>query len=130
MLIERYGSVERGSVYLAFNSPHETGLAFDIGSGGLSPTSATITQQRQTPLYRWLVEHAHKYGISPYSAEPWHWEVRAPRTIWEQVVYMQIRWMALVGITGGVVGVGWLMTPKGRRMLRKVKARVTRRLAR
>lgn len=74
VLVEKYGSVERGRVFLAFDSPHETGLAVDLGCGGLEPRSATAVEQRETRLYRWLVEHAHEHGFHPYLAEPWHWE--------------------------------------------------------
>jgi LAS superfamily LD-carboxypeptidase LdcB len=74
VLVRRYGSVARGRRYLGFDSPHETGLAIDGGSGGLAPVSATIARQLETPLHRWLVEHAWEYGWHPYKAEPWHWE--------------------------------------------------------
>ena len=84
VLVSKYGSVQRGQRYLAFNSPHETGLAFDIGTGGLKPVSATIAAQRKTALYRWLVEHAVDHGVTPYNAEPWHWEVRVARSVWDR----------------------------------------------
>lgn len=74
VLIARYGSLERGRLFLAFDSPHETGLACDFGCGGLAPVSATIPQQRQTPLHHWLVANAWSYGWHPYKIEPWHWE--------------------------------------------------------
>src|SRR4051812_43617356 len=45
VLIQKYGSVEKGRLFLAFDSPHETGLAMDIGVGGLQPVSATRDQQ-------------------------------------------------------------------------------------
>ena len=73
-MIAQYGSVTEGSKWKAFNSPHETGLAMDIGVGGLEPRRATADAQRETPLHRWLVEHAHEYGWHPYKREPWHWE--------------------------------------------------------
>ncbi|MCA9709740.1 MAG: D-alanyl-D-alanine carboxypeptidase family protein [Myxococcales bacterium] len=73
-LIGRFGSVAEGRKWLAFNSPHETGLAMDIGTGGLWPTKSTRAQQKKTPLHQWLVEHAHEYGWHPYKLEPWHWE--------------------------------------------------------
>jgi len=73
-LVAKYGSVERGRVFLAFDSPHETGLAVDLGCGGLEPKSATAAEQKKTNLYRWLVEHACEYGFHPYLVEPWHWE--------------------------------------------------------
>jgi LAS superfamily LD-carboxypeptidase LdcB len=74
VLVEKYGSVQRGRMYLAFDSPHETGLALDFECGGLEPRSATIPQQLLTPIHRWLVENAWKFGWHPYKVEPWHWE--------------------------------------------------------
>jgi LAS superfamily LD-carboxypeptidase LdcB len=73
-LVAHYGSVARGRLFLAFDSPHETGLAVDLGCGGLEPCSATRDQQRRTPLHRWLVENAWEFGWHPYLVEPWHWE--------------------------------------------------------
>ena len=73
-LIKKYGSVAKGRLYLAFDSPHETGLALDFGCGGLEPSSATIQQQQQTPVFHWLVANAWKFGWHPYKVEPWHWE--------------------------------------------------------
>jgi LAS superfamily LD-carboxypeptidase LdcB len=74
VLVQKYGSVEKGRRYLAFDSPHETGLALDLGCGGLEPRSATIEKQQATPLWKWLVENAWRCGWHPYEAEPWHWE--------------------------------------------------------
>jgi hypothetical protein len=71
---KRYGSLELGRRYLAFESPHQTGLARDFEGGGLSPVSATIDRQKETPIWKWLVGNAWKYGWHPYKAEPWHWE--------------------------------------------------------
>jgi D-alanyl-D-alanine dipeptidase len=76
VLIQKYGSVAKGRLYLAFDSPHETGLAMDLGCGGLEPVSATIEKQKSTPLFKWLVENAYKYNFTPYRVEPWHWECR------------------------------------------------------
>lgn len=73
-LIAKYGSVRAGRKWLAYNSPHETGLAVDLGVGGLAPTRKTAAAQRKTPLHAWLVVHAHEYGWHPYKVEPWHWE--------------------------------------------------------
>lgn len=73
-VIKRFGSVREGRKWLAFSSPHETGLAMDIGVGGLWPTKSTREKQKKTPLHKWLVEHAHEYGWHPYKLEPWHWE--------------------------------------------------------
>jgi D-alanyl-D-alanine dipeptidase len=80
VLIEKYGSVAKGRLYLGFDSPHEVGLAMDIGCGGLSPVSATIDRQKTTPLFKWLVEHAWEYEFTPYCVEPWHWEHRVSLT--------------------------------------------------
>lgn len=81
-MIKEYGSVKNGQKYLAYNSPHETGLAFDIGNLGLTPSRKSNDQQKKTKIYLWLKENAHKYGISPYKVEAWHWEVRLPRESW------------------------------------------------
>jgi D-alanyl-D-alanine dipeptidase len=81
-MIEQYGSVGKGQRYRAYNSPHETGLAFDLGSGGLRPHSASIARQRRTALYQWLVENAAGHGVTPYNNEPWHWEVNVSRMTW------------------------------------------------
>jgi LAS superfamily LD-carboxypeptidase LdcB len=78
VLIAKYGSVSRGQLFLAFDSPHETGLACDFGCGGLMPVSATIAQQKTTPLWRWLYTHASDFGWTPYEVEPWHWECWVP----------------------------------------------------
>ena len=70
-----------GDKYLAFNSPHESGMAIDIKAHGLYGSeggSKTVKTQEEQPLFKWLKEHAHKYGFTPYKVEPWHWEVRLP----------------------------------------------------
>jgi len=74
VLIQRFGSVAEGRKWLAFNSPHETGLAIDIGVGGLWPSRSTAPAQKKQPLHKWMVEHAHEFGWHPYKVEPWHWE--------------------------------------------------------
>lgn len=81
-MIDRYGSLREGRRWVAYNSPHETGLAMDFASHGLMPTSATNAQQMQTPFYRWLVNNAHRFGITPYKGEAWHWEVKVPISAW------------------------------------------------
>lgn len=73
-LVDRYGSVAEGRRWLAYDSPHETGLAMDVGSLGLWPTRRTIDRQRRTTLWHWLDAHAAESGWAPYPAEPWHWE--------------------------------------------------------
>ena len=82
-LIKQYGSVQAGRRIRAYNSPHETGLAMDFGTHGLAPVSATNAQQFQTPFFKWLQGNAHRFGISPYKGEAWHWEVKVPREAWE-----------------------------------------------
>ena len=51
------------------NSMHEVGLAIDFTVNG-----ATIAS-RNSPAYRWLVEHAHLYGFYNLPSEPWHWSI-------------------------------------------------------
>lgn len=77
-LIKKYGSVEKGRLFIGFNSPHETGLAIDFGCGGLTPNTKTIEAQKKTELFKWLVENAYDYGWTPYKIEPWHWEYNIP----------------------------------------------------
>ncbi|MEM9456890.1 MAG: D-alanyl-D-alanine carboxypeptidase family protein [Myxococcota bacterium] len=73
-VIKRFGSIREGRKWLAYKSPHETGLAMDIGVGGLWPSKKTRKAQREQPLHKWLVEHAYEFGWHPYKREPWHWE--------------------------------------------------------
>jgi peptidoglycan hydrolase-like protein with peptidoglycan-binding domain len=73
-IIAQYGSVAEGRRYRAYESPHETGLAVDFGTGGLAAVRSTIPQQRETPVYKWLVANAYRFGFCPYKLEPWHWE--------------------------------------------------------
>lgn len=81
-LIQKFGSVQEGTKWVAFDSPHETGLAIDIGSNGIFPNKETNEQQKQTKLYKWLRENAHLFGFTPYKFEAWHWECRLPRESW------------------------------------------------
>ena len=67
--------------YKAFISPHETGLAIDFGSHGLTPNSSK-EGQTNSALYKWLKDNAHRFGMTPYAAEPWHWEFRIPYEAW------------------------------------------------
>ena len=77
-MIEKYGSVKAGRAWVAFRSPHMTGLALDFGNNGLYPTSATNETQKQSPFFNWLKENAYRYGFTPYKTEAWHWEVKVP----------------------------------------------------
>lgn len=61
-------------------SAHRTGRAMDINLGaaaGFTPDSSADKNRlymSQTPLYRWLVKNAARYGFVNYAFEPWHWE--------------------------------------------------------
>lgn len=61
-------------------SPHRTGTAVDMYVGeapGLRPDTtedANRLFQSKTPVYRWLVANADRFGFYPYVFEPWHWE--------------------------------------------------------
>jgi hypothetical protein len=74
----RRRSPRAGRATLAVNSPHFTGRALDIFVGGDPVSTADWNRRRQveTPLYRWLARHAHRFGFVPYFYEPWHWEYR------------------------------------------------------
>ncbi|MEO8041961.1 MAG: D-alanyl-D-alanine carboxypeptidase family protein [Acidobacteriota bacterium] len=65
-----------GRVALAKNSPHSTGHALDIYVGGepVKTLDSNRLIQVQTPVYKWLVKNAHRFGFYPYFYEPWHWE--------------------------------------------------------
>lgn len=72
----RAASPHSGRAGLAVNSPHFTGRTLDIYVGG----EPTITKdfnravQVRTPVYKWLVKNASRFGFYPYFYEPWHWE--------------------------------------------------------
>ena len=65
-----------GRAALAKNSPHFTGQALDLYVGGEPVTTKDANRllQVQTPVYKWLVKNASKFGFYPYFYEPWHWE--------------------------------------------------------
>ncbi len=65
-----------GRAGLATNSPHFTGRALDIYVGGepVITLDSNRAIQIQTPVYKWLVKNAERYGFFPYFYEPWHWE--------------------------------------------------------
>jgi uncharacterized protein YcbK (DUF882 family) len=69
-------SPNSSSAGLAVNSPHFTGRALDLYVGG-SPVDTKDSNraiQVNTPVYRWLVRNADRFGFRPYFYEPWHWE--------------------------------------------------------
>jgi hypothetical protein len=72
----RRRSPNAGSAGLAVNSPHFTGRALDIYVGGapVDTKDANRAIQVNTPVYRWLVRNAERFGFRPYFYEPWHWE--------------------------------------------------------
>ena len=72
----RRRSPNSGSAGLAVNSPHFTGRALDIYVGGdpVDTKDANRAIQVNTPVYRWLVRNAERFGFRPYFYEPWHWE--------------------------------------------------------
>lgn len=65
-----------GRAGLAVNSPHFTGRALDIYVGGEPVTTKDENRaiQVETPVYKWLVKNAGRFGFYPYFYEPWHWE--------------------------------------------------------
>jgi zinc D-Ala-D-Ala carboxypeptidase len=72
----RRKSPNSGRAGLAVNSPHFTGRALDLYVGG-SPVDTKDSNravQVNTPVYRWLVRNAGRFGFRPYFYEPWHWE--------------------------------------------------------
>jgi D-alanyl-D-alanine carboxypeptidase len=72
----RRESPHAGSAGLAINSPHFTGRALDIYVGGepVETNDRNRLIQVQTPVYKWLVRNAERFGFRPYYYEPWHWE--------------------------------------------------------
>lgn len=61
-------------------SAHRTGLAMDIfvdaapGFGPDSSVDANRLTMARSPLYRWMVVNAGRFGFVNYVYEPWHWE--------------------------------------------------------
>lgn len=72
----RRQSPHSGRAGLAVNSPHFTGRALDIYVGGEPVTTKDENRaiQVETPVYKWLVRNAERFGFRPYYYEPWHWE--------------------------------------------------------
>ena len=76
----RRKSPNAGSAGLAVNSPHFTGKALDLYVGGdpVETKDPNRAIQVQTPVYKWLVQNAERFGFRPYFYEPWHWEYVGP----------------------------------------------------
>lgn len=72
----RKQSPNSGRAGLAVNSPHSTGRALDLYVGGdpVNTKDSNRALQTETPVYRWLVKNAGRFGFQPYFYEPWHWE--------------------------------------------------------
>ena len=72
----RRESPNAGSAGLAVNSPHFTGRALDIYVGGdpVDTRDSNRAVQVNSPVYKWLVRNAERFGFRPYFYEPWHWE--------------------------------------------------------
>jgi zinc D-Ala-D-Ala carboxypeptidase len=72
----RRKSPNAGNAGLALNSPHFTGRALDLYVGGdpVDTKDSNRAIQVQTPVYKWLVRNAERFGFRPYYYEPWHWE--------------------------------------------------------
>lgn len=82
-LVQKYGSVAEGRKFLAFDSPHETGLAVDFSSPKfLEANRKTIPQQIASPAFAWLAANAGRFGWKPYKVEPWHWEHPISKSQW------------------------------------------------
>ena len=65
-----------GNAALAIHSAHNTGQAIDLYVGGdpVSTKDPNRLLQTQTPVYKWLVKNAKRFGFYNYFYEPWHWE--------------------------------------------------------
>ena len=79
--LKKYGSAKKARKWVAMpisqgghGSPHTTGRAIDFFLG-MAPGSKNNEALKSTPAYRWLVANAHKYGLSQYKGEAWHWEL-------------------------------------------------------
>lgn len=72
----RRQSPNAGSAGLATHSPHFTGRALDLYVGGdpVDTKDGNRAIQVNTPVYKWLVKNAERFGFRPYFYEPWHWE--------------------------------------------------------
>ena len=61
-------------------SAHRTGLAIDVvidPAPGFRPDSSADENRlamSRSPLYRWMVVNAGRFGFVNYAYEPWHWE--------------------------------------------------------
>jgi D-alanyl-D-alanine carboxypeptidase len=75
----KYGSAEKARQWVAppGSSAHHSGRAIDLWLG-FSVSSKNVKKMRATPVYKWLVKNAVRFGFYPYPKEPWHWEYNPP----------------------------------------------------
>lgn len=78
-------AIKRGKTYLAFDSPHETGLAIDLVGSGLSTSSKNAESMRRSEGAKWLAARAPSFGWVAYKAEPWHWEAPLYDSVYAEV---------------------------------------------
>ena len=69
-------------------SPHPTGIAIDMNTGSKAGTLASIT-----PVYKWMMDNAWKYGyIRTVKSERWHWEYRPGTSMFAKVPMDHYTW--------------------------------------
>lgn len=74
--LQKYGSVAEARKWVAppGKSSHNTGYTIDFYLGGPTNSSA-VAQIQRDPAFKYMRDVlAPKYGLAPYSREPWHWE--------------------------------------------------------
>lgn len=70
----KYGKAAAGRWVAQGKSEHITGRAFDLHLGiANSSENARSKAFDDQAAYKWLKQNAQFFGLSPYSAEPWHW---------------------------------------------------------
>jgi hypothetical protein len=90
----RYPEVARANAARARNpnavasfSSHSLGLAIDFEMSHrddihfkelTTRPMSELVRMRESPVHKWLVLYAHKFGWYPYQNEPWHWEYNPP----------------------------------------------------
>ena len=56
--------------------PNNIHVVIEVPVGGepVKTLDSNRMIQVQTPVYKWLVKNAARFGFYPYFYEPWHWE--------------------------------------------------------
>jgi LAS superfamily LD-carboxypeptidase LdcB len=77
--LAKYGDPEVACLWVARpgTSAHQSGRAIDLHLGD-PIESEYVDVMRETPVYRWVVANAERFGFYPYDVEPWHWEYNPP----------------------------------------------------